>query len=89
MTNTIKPVPPNPAAATVAAANARTLPPTAPAVPRRFSDKMRVLLGKHAAERSELETQQWNEKVDVSERQASEVAALNAEEAPPEETPAK
>lgn len=78
--------PVNPAAANVARAVARhgggaQVGAVQPG-PQRFSEARRKLLAKQAGERSELETQQWNDRVDMTERHAAEVTELEATEAP-------
>ncbi len=82
MANT--PIPPNPARDKIAASTSRhtSIDGAAPQQAQRFSAEMRALMAKQAAERVELETQQWNDRVDVQERHAAEIAALRAKETP-------
>lgn len=70
--------PPNPARDKIAAATSRhpsIAGATPPAAPQRFSAEARAIMARHAAERSELETAQWNERVDMTERHAAEMSA--------------
>lgn len=75
-------VPPNPARANAAAALARHTTAGAPQPAQRFSDEMIALHAKHAAARATLEAHQWNERLDMQEAHAAEVAELREKETP-------
>jgi hypothetical protein len=73
-------VPPNPARATVDAALGKHGAGPQPQPPQRFSPSAIQLHATHAAERAQLEAEQWNARVDMTERHAAEVAALREKE---------